>query len=136
MNPDLDFNSYLDYIPHLYEVCAEFGYFNADGRFKNNELEIKRVRRAIDLYCQGKDISFDAYVKELVDEYKQKLADRKKELGRMWTTKKLEEYLDKTIGDSPAPSPDCPYDPWNDEGYDLSPHPGKPDCSYYDDDTD
>ncbi len=136
MNPDLDFESYLDYIPHLYEICAEFGYFDADGRFKNNEFEIKRVRRAIDLYCLDNDIPFDAYLKQLIDEYKQKYVARKKELKVMITTKKLEEFLDKTVPNSPPSTSDYPNDPKNDEKYDLSPHPGEPDCSYYDDDSD
>jgi hypothetical protein len=145
MNPDLDFEFYLDYLPYLYEICAELGYFNADGRFKNNDFEIKRVRRAIELYCYDNDISFETYFEELVKEYKQKYAARMKELGKYTTSKKVQDWLDKLESSYPSYYYDSyiPYDPWNDEeGYDLSPHADDPqrsdesDCSNSDDDWD
>jgi len=135
MNPDLDFESYLDYIPYLYEICAELGRFNADGCLSKNDFEIKRVRRAIDIYCLDNDIPFDTFVRKLVERYKQKYAERKKELGGMITTKKLQKFLEKTPS-SYSHTPDYPPDPKNDEKYDLSSHPDESDCSNWDDDWD
>ena len=142
MNPDLEFDSYTEYIPHLYEICAELGLFEAEGRHINNEYDQKRFKRAVDLYCLEENIPFDDLLKKLVDEFREKRDARKKELGGMYTSKQWKNFFDYLERTLPASQPnhsknDEYYDHLKDEsGYDITAHPDDKEGTQYDDDRD